>query len=451
MRELPEILMPLANEHGIENKTELAGHMSALATASGLAGRDRRIADATILSMSRGERNDDDRIQKIALDTAVSLGLIPNTIKGIMRDRLEIDKAALVASVALSDDTKSQEDKQSILAVVKARLTDELEHYSRIYEQIASEFPEKIAEGPQDSFYGMVFAGIATTVYAATRYALYDVDDEVRYQLSEGTLAQTDFISEWLDDMRSLMEHGDSRVHFVNTTANLFAKAAASCDVAARIGEKRHSSFCSYLAATARENERGLRSDLADIKNRDRLYAFDAGEAYVARELLKVHEQSVGFVYLEARNACRLKDIDAIQKLRPAEHRVLRGAIYDALKEGNLGMVEKLQPKFAIAMKCDVKKVFEIRPPRAPQTLPLIEEPALQKVFKKSPKIAALVGITAKLIIVLVCAAALVTLLDKRLGVWNGFDTGQYLASQPSSPGRLPFDVVARPGSERLG
>jgi hypothetical protein len=465
MKNFSEILVPLAAEHGMTKKTVLAAHMSEVAIASGLVGRDSRIADATILAMSKGERNWDERLRRLALDTAIRLGLVPKSIKDMAVDQMLIDAVAFEAAKSLNEEP-DQETKEAILGGAQVKLIDAVERYTRLYDQIESHFPTALAEGDRDTFHGQVFSGFAATMRGDSQYALYDLDDEARYLLSQEKLKHTDVIDERLEDVLSFIGKGEDRVRFLYATSDLYEKAAAHFENAVRQGPKEDMALVAYLAATARENGRNIRSELLDISERNRDYGgFDNSAAKLAADLLADYERSIGRVYPEAKAARRLKDLDAIRKLRPHEVRAVRSAMYDAIKEGNFTMVQNLRPKLAAAMNCGVDDVFNVK--SAPQKLALIDEPGLQAAFAKFPKIAAFGGMKAKVLIMIVSvgltSAMLVGLWDRHFGTEAGCATGHYvagrapqtdlpdLASRPPLPSSFPFDVVGRPGVDRLG
>jgi len=67
MKELPEILPALFALDGIPEKTQIARLLAMAALDLGLTGRKSKPADATVAAMARGGRNDDERMQAVAL------------------------------------------------------------------------------------------------------------------------------------------------------------------------------------------------------------------------------------------------------------------------------------------------------------------------------------------------------------------------------------------------
>jgi len=354
-----------------------------------------------------------------------------------------IDDAARSAVGMIADGNADQEAKESAIARAKVCLTDHLEDCDRLRAQIDAGFPAEIANGQPGSFAAVVWTAMVRHCYAAAVYAFHDLADEVRYSMVERkTLADTSFARDWLEDAEARIDCGAMRIRRLHGAATLFDQAGAGFDEAARKIEKAGEALCRYMAARARSNAAAIRDELVDVADGQRRYGgFCKPSIALAADLVRQQEQSIAHISGEARRSRRLKDIRALVRLQPHDHRPVRNGMYEAVRAGDVAAVRELLPMLAAAMGCNEEDVFATVPPRARQTLPLREEPALQDALARVPELAKLADRSgSKPAKLLVLAAAFAV----------GLSTLLFTALDRPGHGGASPQMAARPGTERV-
>ena len=278
-------------------------------------------------------------------------------------------------------------------------------------------------------------------------YGLHDLGDEARYRLHLGSLQNTEVVRNFFDQIDFVIGFGVDRVRQLGEVMLLLERSAAGFSEAVRKTDvASYIDFCGYMEAATRGNAGSLRSELSDIAAGHRTYGgFCAALGVVASQIVEDHHRSRSHISQEDQRKRRLKDVRALSRLLPFDHRPARSEMYDAIKAGDVDAVKALLPILEVAMNAHGKDVFAQVPPRAPQTLRLIEEDALQPAFAANTEIAQLAGWTPKGSgPKLIPAIAALVLLGASTLVWQ----------IPSSPGLQRqvtpiIHMAARPGTER--